>query len=262
MPRRRRPVEAHRHEPAVLTGRNPQPPPRPIRVYSIGEIDAIALELRTAYRSLPAFAAATGLRPEEWAALERRDIDRRARKLAVRRTVTGGKTKGSPLEIVELAKTNRSRREVPLSARALAALDAIAPRLDPPRLSRAGPRAAAPGQLPPPRVGPGDRSGRDRPARPDLRHALHVRVERDRRRHRRLRARPDHGHEHPDDRTPLRDTAIRRGRGHRSASRCLRRRAGRGGRSSCTGPTSPTLRISGYVSNSCVSRRRVSTAAM
>lgn len=118
--------------PAALAGRNPQPPPRAIRVYDVAEVDAIALELSAPYRSLPAFAAATGLRPEEWAALERRDIDRRARKLAVRRTVTGGKTKGSPLEVVELAKTNRSRREVPLSARALAALDAIPPRLDTP----------------------------------------------------------------------------------------------------------------------------------
>lgn len=116
--------------PAALAGRNPQPPPRPIRVYELAELDAIAAEMSAAYRSLPAFAAATGLRPEEWAALERRDIDRRTRKLAVRRTVTGGKTAGSPLELVELAKTSRSRREVPLSARALAALDAIPARLD------------------------------------------------------------------------------------------------------------------------------------
>ena len=44
------------------------------------------------------FAAATGLRPEEWQALERRDLDRRAGVVNVLRTVSGG-------EVVELAKT-------------------------------------------------------------------------------------------------------------------------------------------------------------
>jgi integrase len=63
------------------------------------------------------------LRPEEWQALERRDIERRAGILTVRRTVSSG-------EVVELAKTERSRRQVPLSRRALTALDAIPPRLD------------------------------------------------------------------------------------------------------------------------------------
>jgi integrase len=76
---------------------------------------------------LPAFAAATGLRPEEWQALERRDIDRGAGVVHVRRTVFSG-------EVVELAKTSASRRQVPLSPRALAALDAMPPRLDTPRL--------------------------------------------------------------------------------------------------------------------------------
>ena len=76
---------------------------------------------------LPAFAAATGLRPEEWQALERRDVDRRGGILTVRRTVSSG-------EIVELAKTERSRRQVPLSRRALEALDQLPPRLDTPLL--------------------------------------------------------------------------------------------------------------------------------
>jgi integrase len=76
------------------------------------------------------FASATGLRPEEWAALERRDVDRATGVLHVARTVTGGKTKEVPLEIVTLAKTNASRRQVPLSQRALAALDAVPARLD------------------------------------------------------------------------------------------------------------------------------------
>lgn len=114
--------------PAKLAGRNPQPPPRPIRAYTDAELDAIAAELSPQYRALPAFAAATGLRPEEWQALERhRDVDRAARVLTVRRTVSSG-------EIVEIAKTARSRRQVPLSPRALEAIDALPPRLDSPYL--------------------------------------------------------------------------------------------------------------------------------
>ena len=57
--------------------------------------------------------------------LERRDIDRAAGVLAVRRTISSG-------EVVELAKTGRSRRQLPLSERALAALEEIPPRLDSP----------------------------------------------------------------------------------------------------------------------------------
>lgn len=91
---------------------------RPIRVYSLAELDAIAAELSPAYAPLPAFAAATGLRPEEWSVLERRDVDREARVLSVRRTLSDGR-------VEELGKTSASRRQVPLSGRALAALEAL-----------------------------------------------------------------------------------------------------------------------------------------
>jgi integrase len=111
--------------PATLAGPNRQPAPRPVRAFTRQEIDAIAAELRPAYRSLPAFAAATGLRPEEWQALERRDVDRAAGVLTVRRTVSGG-------EVVDLAKTAGGRRQVPLSSRARAALDELPPRVDTP----------------------------------------------------------------------------------------------------------------------------------
>jgi len=111
--------------PALMAGRNRQPSPRTVRVFARDELDAIAAELHPAYQPLPLFAAATGLRPEEWQALERRDIDRRARVLNVVRTVSDG-------EVVELGKTSGARRQVPLSARASAALDAIPPRIDTP----------------------------------------------------------------------------------------------------------------------------------
>ena len=109
--------------PALLAGRNRQPPPRTIRAYSRDELDAIAAELHPAYAPLPMFAAATGLRPEEWAALERRDVARPARVLTVRRTVADG-------QLVELGKTTRSLRQVPLSLRALDALERLPARLD------------------------------------------------------------------------------------------------------------------------------------
>jgi integrase len=113
--------------PAKLAGRNPQPPPRPVRAYAVAELNAIAAELSVRYRQLPKFAAATGLRPEEWGAVERRDVDRRGRILSVRRTISAG-------EVVELGKTSRSRRQVPLSRRALEALEELTPRLDTPFL--------------------------------------------------------------------------------------------------------------------------------
>jgi hypothetical protein len=87
--------------PAVLAGANRQPSPRTGRVFTRDELDAIAVELRPVYRTLPVLAAATGLRPEERQALERQDIDRRAGILTVRHSVCSG-------EIVELGKTERS----------------------------------------------------------------------------------------------------------------------------------------------------------
>jgi integrase len=113
--------------PAKLAGPNPKPPPRAVRAYTRAEVDGIAAELSAVYQQLPAFGAATGLRPEEWQALERGDIDRKAGVVNVRRTVSSG-------EVVELAKTSASRRQVPLSPRALRAVDALPARLDTPLL--------------------------------------------------------------------------------------------------------------------------------
>jgi hypothetical protein len=61
------------------------------------------------------FAAATGLRPAEWLALERRDVDREPRVVYVRRSFTKGRLK--------CTKTEASQRAVPLQA---IALDAVA----------------------------------------------------------------------------------------------------------------------------------------
>ena len=82
--------------PSKRAGRNPQPPPR-------GARDGAAAR----------FAAATVLRPAEWAHLERRDVDRK------RRVVQGRGT-----------KTVRSRRGVPLTAAAVEALEAVPVRID------------------------------------------------------------------------------------------------------------------------------------
>jgi integrase len=113
--------------PAKAAGRNPQPAPRPVRPYTLAELAAIADELPPQYEPLPDFAAATGLRPEEWIALERKQVDRRASVVSVTQTVSEG-------EVTPLAKTTRSRRQVPLSRRACAALDRLPARLDTPLL--------------------------------------------------------------------------------------------------------------------------------
>jgi hypothetical protein len=72
-----------------------------MRAYSIEEIDGIGAKISPIYQPLPAFAAATGLRPEEWQALERREIDRKAGIVNVSRTVSSG-------EVIDLGKTARS----------------------------------------------------------------------------------------------------------------------------------------------------------
>lgn len=62
--------------PAVDAGANPKPRSRQIRVLTLTEIDALDVELGKRYGPITPFGAATGLRPSEWASLERRDINR------------------------------------------------------------------------------------------------------------------------------------------------------------------------------------------
>jgi integrase len=120
--------------PAKLAGSNPPPPPRGVQTFTLAELDKIAVELGKVYGPMIRFAAATGMRPEEWAALERQDVDKAAGVVHVARTHVEGVTKS-------YGKTSASVREVPLSTAGLAALDAVPPRLDT-RLVFYGPRGA------------------------------------------------------------------------------------------------------------------------
>jgi integrase len=90
------------------------------------EIDALAYELEAPWAQLVVFATETGLRPEEWTAVGRKDV--RGDVVTVLRAYTvesGAK---------EYPKTSPSRRSVPLSDRALAALDDLPARIDSPLL--------------------------------------------------------------------------------------------------------------------------------
>jgi integrase len=68
------------------------------------------------------FAAATGLRPGEWIALERRDIDPAARVVYVRRAYRNGRLK--------CTKSEGSVRAVPLQEIALDAIARLPTRAD------------------------------------------------------------------------------------------------------------------------------------
>lgn len=102
--------------PAKLGVDNPSPRRREQRPFeSWAELDAVAANLSPRYRPMVLFAAATGLRPAEWLALEWRDIDLEAQVVYVHRSFTKGRLK--------CPKTEASRRAVPLQTIALEALD-------------------------------------------------------------------------------------------------------------------------------------------
>lgn len=75
---------------------------------------AFAGEFRPIYRAIPVFAVATGLRPAEWRALERRDVDLAVRIVRVERELD---KQNMPKEYPKAGKSRKrnSRRTVPLS---------------------------------------------------------------------------------------------------------------------------------------------------
>jgi integrase len=102
--------------PAKLGVDNPSPRRREQRPFdSWAQLDAVAANLSLRHRPMVIFAAATGLRPAEWLALEWRDIDLDARVVYVHRSFTKGRLK--------CPKTEASRRAVPLQTIALDAIE-------------------------------------------------------------------------------------------------------------------------------------------
>ena len=84
---------------------------------SWAQLAQVAARLGERDSALVMFAAATGLRPGEWIALEQRDIDREARVVYVQRAFRNGR--------IKCPKTEGSVRAVPLQAIALDALERL-----------------------------------------------------------------------------------------------------------------------------------------
>jgi integrase len=111
--------------PAVDAGKNPEPRSEELHPFTRDEIDRLEVELGPTYGPLAVFAAETGLRTNEWVALERKDIDRSGPSVLVQRRFSGGVWTPYP-------KT--ARRRVPLTPRAAGAVDGLPVRLDTPAL--------------------------------------------------------------------------------------------------------------------------------
>jgi integrase len=103
---------------------NPEPKRREVPAFaSVKELEALAAELPRETAAIPLFAGLTGLRPEEWLALERGDIDRANGIVYVRRVYTA-------FTVKTYGKQDGSLRAVPLPARAAQALAETPARLD------------------------------------------------------------------------------------------------------------------------------------
>lgn len=109
--------------PAVDAGENPQPRREEVRPLDREERARLVAELAPRDAALVEFAAETGLRTNEWMAVERRDIDREDPAVAVARRFSRGQATPYP-------KTVKSRRRVPLTPRAVEALSWLPSRID------------------------------------------------------------------------------------------------------------------------------------
>jgi integrase len=107
-----------RSNPVADSGPNPQPRTEEFVPFTRDQVDALELELGPTYGPLVVFCDETGLRTNEWVALERRDVDRTGRAVTVQRRYADGVLTSFP-------KTERSRRRIPLTDRALAAYDRL-----------------------------------------------------------------------------------------------------------------------------------------
>jgi integrase len=100
--------------PAKVGVDNPSPRRREQRSSRGAELAAVTAQLSPRYRPMVMFAAATGLRPSKWLALEWRDIDLEAQVVYVHRPFRNGRLK--------CPKTEASRPAVPLQTIALEAI--------------------------------------------------------------------------------------------------------------------------------------------
>ena len=107
--------------PAVAAGPNPEPRTEEVRPFGREELDRLILEMAPRNAAVVVFAAETGLRTNEWMAVERRDIDRVNPAVAVARRWARGRSTPYP-------KTGR--RRVPLTPWAEEALSWLPARLD------------------------------------------------------------------------------------------------------------------------------------
>jgi integrase len=181
---------------------------------SWADLEALAAAIGPRYGPMILFAAATGLRPAEWIALEKRDIDPKERVVYVRRSFARGKLK--------IPKTEASTRAVPLQAQALDALDRVKSNGSP--LLFPGDRG---GYLDihhfPPPVATRPESRRRQAAVSGLRSPAHVRDLCASCRTLDLRPLALHGRQPDDDRSPLRPPRPRRTRARDQAPRRVER---------------------------------------
>lgn len=101
--------------------KNPKPRRKEIVPIERATITALEDEIDQWFEGLPEFGAGTGMRPEEWIALEERDLDIPNRLIHIRRVYT---THGGLVELgPDGAKTPLQRRSIPMRLAVLAVLE-------------------------------------------------------------------------------------------------------------------------------------------